>query len=364
MRTTICGSRSRIPAWRAGTGPAIPSPSSATIPTIPPRWRAIRQRPCWWMRAGACGWEPRCRRRCTGSGDRPLRASAPRWRDANSLLDDRIERLEVDRTGTVWVATFAGLDRWQPQDHGFAHLRHVAGDANTLSGTRITHVLQDRSGALWVTSTDGGLNLMDRSGHILAVYRHDPKNPGSLASDDVRAILQDQAGDLWVGTDRGWTCWTAAPASSITTATIRRMPGRCRTRTSSRSTRTRAVWSGSARAPGESAAGIRTAGSSAAQRPDWLQGKLRHGLRRCARQRIWIGSMGAGLKQFDPATGEARRHRRSGRATQCPGRSARDVAAQGSPGHAVDRHHGERAAQIRRRPAHGHSGQGRRCAQS
>jgi signal transduction histidine kinase/ligand-binding sensor domain-containing protein/CheY-like chemotaxis protein/HPt (histidine-containing phosphotransfer) domain-containing protein len=226
-------------------------------------------------------------------------------RDAKSLLDDRIERLEADHTGTVWVATFAGLDRWQPQEHGFAHLRHLAGDANSLTGTRITHVLQDRSGALWVTSNDGGLNLMDRSGRLEAVYRHDSKNPASLASDDVRAILQDQAGDLWVGTSLGLDLldrntrqfhhYSHDPkdAGTLPDSDI----------LSLYEDQSGLVW-----------IGMRAGGVSrwnphswelGGVRPAWLQGSYVQGFADAPDNRIWIGSMGAGLKQFDPATGEA-----------------------------------------------------------
>ena len=227
-------------------------------------------------------------------------------RVANSLLDDRIQRLERDRTGTVWVSTFAGLDRWQPQQHGFAHLRHLAEDASTLSGTRISHVLQDRSGALWVTSTDGGINLIDRSGRIQAVYRHDPKNPDSLGSDDVRAILQDQDGDLWVGTSEGLDL---LDRSSNQFHHYRHDPKDAGTLPDSEilslyEDQSGLVW-----------IGMRIGGVSrwnphswelGGQRPAWLQDNLAMAFADAPDNRIWIGSMGGGLKQFDPATGDAR----------------------------------------------------------
>ncbi len=222
-----------------------------------------------------------------------------------SLLDDRIQRLELDRTGTVWVSTPTGLDRWLPQQRGFAHLQHVAGDATTLSGTYISHVLQDRSGALWVTSFDGGLNLMDRSGRVQAVYRHNPNFPGSLASDDVRAILQDQAGDLWVGTALGLDLLDRStnqfhhyghdPKDAATLPDSEIL--------SLYEDHSGLVW-----------IGTRTGGVSrwnphswelGGQRPAWLQGNLAMAFADAPDNRIWIGSMGEGLKQFDPITGQS-----------------------------------------------------------
>jgi signal transduction histidine kinase/ligand-binding sensor domain-containing protein/DNA-binding response OmpR family regulator len=224
----------------------------------------------------------------------------------NSLLDDRIQRLELDRTGTVWVSTFAGLDRWLPQTHGFAHLQHAGADASTLSGTRISHVLQDRSGALWVASTDGGLNLMDRSGRITALYRHDPKNPDSLASDDVRAILQDQNGDLWVGTSEGLDL---LDRSSNQFHHYRHDPKDAATLPDSEilslyEDQSGLVWIGTR--VGGVARWNPHSWELGGQRPAWLQDNLAMAFADASDNRIWIGSMGGGLKQFDPATGEAR----------------------------------------------------------
>jgi signal transduction histidine kinase/ligand-binding sensor domain-containing protein/CheY-like chemotaxis protein/HPt (histidine-containing phosphotransfer) domain-containing protein len=217
-------------------------------------------------------------------------------RVANSLVDDRIQRLEFDRSGALWVSTFAGLDRWQPQDEGFVHF---------LGGSWISHVLQDRSGDYWVSIINGGLTRMDRSGHIEVVYRHDPQKPDSLASDDVRATLQDQAGNLWVGTGQGLDLLDRASngfhhyshdpkdAGTLPDSDI----------LSLYEDQSGLVW-----------IGTRTGGVSrwnphswelGGQRPAWLQDNPAMAFADAGDNRIWIGSMGAGLKRFDPATGEA-----------------------------------------------------------
>jgi signal transduction histidine kinase/ligand-binding sensor domain-containing protein/CheY-like chemotaxis protein/HPt (histidine-containing phosphotransfer) domain-containing protein len=224
---------------------------------------------------------------------------------ATSLLDDRIQRLELDGTNTVWVSTLTGLDRWLPQARGFEHLKHRAGDATTISGTHISHVLQDRSGALWVTSTDGGLDLMDRSGHVQAVYRHNPNFSGSLASDDVRAILQDQAGDLWVGTADGLDLldrntnqfhhYSHDPKDAGTLPDSEIL--------SLYEDQGGLVWIGT-RAGGVSRWNPHS-WELGGQRPAWLQDNLAMAFADAPDNRIWIGSMGAGLKQFDPASGQA-----------------------------------------------------------
>jgi signal transduction histidine kinase/ligand-binding sensor domain-containing protein/CheY-like chemotaxis protein/HPt (histidine-containing phosphotransfer) domain-containing protein len=223
---------------------------------------------------------------------------------ASSLIDDRVQRIELDRTGTVWVSTFMGLDRWLPQQRGFAHMQHVAGDATTLSGLHITHVFQDRSGSLWVTSTDGGLDLMDRSGHVQAVYRHNANFPGSLASDDVRSILQDQAGDLWVGTAQGLDLLDRA---SNQFHLYSHDPKDAETLRDSEilslyEDQSGLVWIGT-RAGGVSRWNPHS-WELGGQRPAWLQDNLVMAFADAPDNRLWIGSMGGALKRFDPATGQ------------------------------------------------------------
>ena len=223
---------------------------------------------------------------------------------ANSLLDDRVQRIEQDPSGTLWVSTFSGLDRYLPREHAFAHLQHVAGDSTTLSGTHISHVLQDRSGAWWVTSIDGGLDLVDRSGRVQAVYRHNAQIPGSLASDDVRAILQDQSGDLWVGTAQGLDLLDRSTnqfhhyahdpqdAGTLPDSEI----------LSLYQDQGGLVWIGT-RAGGVSRWNPHS-WELGGQRPGWLQQNLAMAFADAPDNRIWIASMGAGLKQYDPKSGQ------------------------------------------------------------
>src|SRR5256886_3427384 len=119
------------------------------------------------------------------------------------ISDDRILTLALDRSGTLWVGTEVGLDRWQPEHRAFIHFRHEAGNLRSLSGNQVSRLLEDHSGTLWIGTFDAGLDRMDRDGRVTQVFRHDAAQAASLANDDVRALLEDQAGHLWVGTAAG-----------------------------------------------------------------------------------------------------------------------------------------------------------------
>ena len=217
--------------------------------------------------------------------------------DPSSLVDDRISTLSFDRSGILWVGTEAGLDRWQPEHHGFLHLR-------ALSGSRISRVLEDQAGALWVGSY-GGLERMDRSGGVLQLLRHDAANPASLANDDVRALLEDQAGHLWVGTAGGLDMLNRATGQF---SHYRHEPSDADSLRDSfvmslYQDETGLVWIGT-RAGGVSRWNPRS-WELGGHRPAWLGDKLVTAFAEAPDNKVWIASLGGGLTLYDDDSGKA-----------------------------------------------------------
>jgi signal transduction histidine kinase/ligand-binding sensor domain-containing protein/CheY-like chemotaxis protein/HPt (histidine-containing phosphotransfer) domain-containing protein len=216
--------------------------------------------------------------------------------NANSLANDQIYTLMLDRSGTVWAGTGAGLDQWQPERRTFLH---------SLSGNQVYQVLEDRSGALWVGTDNGGLNQMDRSGHIVRTFRHDANQPASLSNDDVRALLEDRAGRLWVGTADG------LDLLSRDTATFSHYR---HDDSDAGSLRDSFVMSLYEDAGGQVWIGTHDGGVSrwnphswefGGRRPRWLAGKLVTAFADAPNNKVWIASLGGGLVQYDGDSGEA-----------------------------------------------------------
>src|SRR5205823_10130774 len=46
---------------------------------------------------------------------------------------DLINALLLDRSGTLWVGTEAGLERWQPEHHGFARSEEHTSELQSLA---------------------------------------------------------------------------------------------------------------------------------------------------------------------------------------------------------------------------------------
>lgn len=110
--------------------------------------------------------------------------------------------LLFDRTGSLWVATLAGVLRHDAGRIPFEHLGYEPGEVGSLSGRAVSTVAGDGD-VLWVGTFGGGLTRVDRLDGSTKWYRHDPGDPFSLCDDVVWASHLDEAGRLWLGTAPG-----------------------------------------------------------------------------------------------------------------------------------------------------------------
>jgi signal transduction histidine kinase/ligand-binding sensor domain-containing protein/DNA-binding response OmpR family regulator len=169
--------------------------------------------------------------------------------DPNSLSNDRINALVVDKRGELWVATQAGLDRLDGSASGpprFTHYRAGPTLPNGLIDTSITALHEDARGRLWIGSTPG-VSMLDSArtrithfyhryrtfrygwGFVLDVqvdgaglvwvatpselmrldpatgayryFMHDPLDPQGINSNLPTTIYRDRSDVLWIGTN-------------------------------------------------------------------------------------------------------------------------------------------------------------------
>jgi ligand-binding sensor domain-containing protein/signal transduction histidine kinase len=159
------------------------------------------------------------------------------------LLGNYIFNIYQDRTGDLWLSTYADVVRWDMKTGEFIHFKADPGDPHSLTPGRAYTTGEDSTGTVWV-GTDGGLNRYNpstgnftrfhqdvavtsihpdrRKGIWLGtsnglwyyssgsleqqdpvIYRNNPADPASVSSDVILAIHEDQQGALWVGTAGG-----------------------------------------------------------------------------------------------------------------------------------------------------------------
>ncbi|HMN26513.1 MAG TPA: two-component regulator propeller domain-containing protein [Caldilineaceae bacterium] len=123
-----------------------------------------------------------------------------------SLSNDQVETLYIDRAGAIWVGTWGGgLNRFDPNSETFTHYGYGLNpdDPDSLSSGIITQIAEGQTGELWVGTWDGGLNRFDRTSETFTHYQHDPADLLSLSHDSIRSLYISRDGLLYAGTAGG-----------------------------------------------------------------------------------------------------------------------------------------------------------------
>ena len=101
-----------------------------------------------------------------------------------------------DRSGSIWIGTFNnGLFRLDPRSRRFKRFRHDPNNPSSLSNDDVGHLLIDLDGSLWAATWDG-LNRFDAGTEQFTVFRADPHNRELI----YLAIAEGREHDLWLGT--------------------------------------------------------------------------------------------------------------------------------------------------------------------
>ncbi len=122
----------------------------------------------------------------------------------DSLSNNRVRVIHQDHRGFLWIGTDGGgLDRFDPNTGEFRHFSQLLGEQSGLPSDSILAIHEDRQGILWIGTNGGGLAAFNPDTQKITLYRHDPGNPGSLGNDYVRVIYEDKDGMLLIGTYEG-----------------------------------------------------------------------------------------------------------------------------------------------------------------
>lgn len=121
----------------------------------------------------------------------------------------------LEAPGGAWVASGAGLLRYDAEADALRALHHDPGDPASLSDDATIALHRDRRGRLWI-GTQSGLDRFDpATGGFVHVTSAD-----GLPSDVVYAILEDDDGRLWVSTNRGLARYDEAATPPVRAFTV------------------------------------------------------------------------------------------------------------------------------------------------
>ncbi len=129
----------------------------------------------------------------------------------NSISDDKIISLFIDRSESIWIGTYyGGLNKIKSfrdvsltGEISFEKYMAVIGKKDCLCNNTVMAINQDNKGYLWVGTFGGGLDRLDLNKNEFKHFTHDPLNPNSVNDNDILSLMIDMSGIVWIGTHLG-----------------------------------------------------------------------------------------------------------------------------------------------------------------
>lgn len=123
----------------------------------------------------------------------------------DSISGHTLTKLLCAADGALWVATQGeGINRLPPHSRSFERFSHDPTRPQSLSSDLVRTVVQDRTGTIWV-GTENGLNRYlgdDR-------WERVGQQPGGLSAHSITALAVDRDDRLWIGLVQGLACLDA-----------------------------------------------------------------------------------------------------------------------------------------------------------
>ncbi|MDZ7646445.1 MAG: two-component regulator propeller domain-containing protein [Cytophagales bacterium] len=124
-------------------------------------------------------------------------------RDKNSLRDNQVVSLFLDRTGMMWAGTVTeGINAFNPGAVNFKNIKNIPDDPSSLAPGIVWGVYEDGQGSLWVGSNVGAggsfLTQFDAKTRKVKRHQHDPDNQSTLLPGTLRAFAEGENGQFWV----------------------------------------------------------------------------------------------------------------------------------------------------------------------
>jgi len=120
--------------------------------------------------------------------------------DPNKLQTNTVVGLYQDKSNMIWLATYAGVERFNPEQTKFMLFRPKP--PTTLVNNSVQAFAEDSLHHLWI-GTFNGIFIMDRKTGDYSIIRREGKNPHALSSNVIQSLCYDSRGNMWVGTRSG-----------------------------------------------------------------------------------------------------------------------------------------------------------------
>jgi signal transduction histidine kinase/ligand-binding sensor domain-containing protein/CheY-like chemotaxis protein len=132
---------------------------------------------------------------CYNATDSSLSTFKHNQHDETSLGHNQSTMCYIDKGKNLWVATFNGLDRYDPENNTF---HHYLRDSRKSIPYRINAIIEDDNQRLWVGIAKEGLSVLirDQENYPEGEFIH-------ILDGSVSRLIIDRQNILWVGNDIG-----------------------------------------------------------------------------------------------------------------------------------------------------------------
>jgi ligand-binding sensor domain-containing protein/class 3 adenylate cyclase len=141
---------------------------------------------------------------CIAARTFAIRRFAAEAAQIHGLRSDNITTISEDAQQHLWIGTQGGgAFMYHPEDRTFTAYQYDPTNPRSLSGNIVFAFLQDRSGAFWLGTFGTGLNVCSEASRVFRGYVCDRENPNNIRLNAVYAICEDKRSTLWLGTENG-----------------------------------------------------------------------------------------------------------------------------------------------------------------
>jgi len=119
-----------------------------------------------------------------------------------NLFKNDVRCFEEDMSGNIWMGTFNGIIRYNPEQGEMDHYVPVENIPFTLSHASIYCIFRDKQGTLWAGTYYGGVNYFNPEKDVFTFYSYG-QAPSQLSYPIIGNIAEDDNGYLWICTEGG-----------------------------------------------------------------------------------------------------------------------------------------------------------------
>ena len=118
-------------------------------------------------------------------------------KDKNSLSENEIQSIYLDKSGIVWIGTQLGkgINKVELSKNNFMTIPVLSVPNKSLNDNIIWTIFESTKNDIWIGTYRGGINKINYRTNVFEYYGKD-----KIGDSHIRTIIEDFKGNMWIGT--------------------------------------------------------------------------------------------------------------------------------------------------------------------